>query len=75
MADLQILDTHHSRRQLDAFETELAQSQQEIARLEKLQSETGGEIEKRENDVMERRAQLEELDQQINDARSEAPAA
>src|SRR5713101_4021485 len=35
MADLQILDTHHSRRQLDAFETELAQSQQEIARLEK----------------------------------------
>jgi len=72
MADLQILDTHHSRRQLDAFEAELAQSQQEIARLEKLQSETGGEIEKRENDVAERRAQLEELDRQINEARSEA---
>src|SRR5205823_1354203 len=45
MADLQILDTHHSRRQLDGFEAELAQSQQEIARLEKQQSETGSEIE------------------------------
>src|SRR6266700_1471503 len=41
MADLQILDTHHSRRQLDGFEVEIAQSQQEITRLEKQQSETG----------------------------------
>ena len=72
MADLQILDTHHSRRQLDLFEAELAQSQQEIARLEKQQSETGIEIEKRENDGAQRRAQLEDLDRQINDARSEA---
>jgi hypothetical protein len=33
LADLRTLDTHHSRKQLESLETELARSHAEIARV------------------------------------------
>src|SRR5881275_3423095 len=49
-ADLQVLDTHHSRRQLDSLETELEKARTEIARLQGEESEAHGSIEAGENE-------------------------
>ncbi|HEX4630125.1 MAG TPA: chromosome segregation protein SMC [Chthoniobacterales bacterium] len=70
-ADLQVLDTHHSRAQLDNLEAELEQARTEIARLH--DSETGAheKIEAGENDLAAKRRSLDEVDGEIGDARAE----
>ena len=71
LADLQTLDTHHSRKQLDSLETELARSHAEIARVSKSEHETRTEIDMSETELAERRNALDKIDTQITDGRSD----
>ncbi|PWT84221.1 MAG: chromosome segregation protein SMC [Acidobacteria bacterium] len=70
-ADLRVLDTHHSRRRLDALETDLARCRGEITRLTESEDATRGRIEADENHLAEQRSGLEEIDAQITSSRSE----
>src|SRR5215471_1182363 len=69
--DLRVLDTHCSRKQLEAFEADLAHCQAEIAGLDQLEDSTRAKIDAGENDLTEQRCALEEIDAQIANSRSE----
>jgi len=71
LADLQVLDTHHSRAQLDLLAAEMEQSRASAGRYDKEQATAEREIEEHENDVAAQRGQLEEVDARINQARAE----
>ena len=71
MADLQVLDTHHSRAQLDALTAELESSRAATGRFDEQQRTTEREIEDQENAVAAQRAKLEEVDARIIEARTE----
>ena len=71
LADLQVLDTHHSRAQLDSLEAELEQSRESAGRFDKEQKAAEREIEEHENEVAIQRGKLEEVDARINEARAE----
>jgi chromosome segregation protein len=70
-ADLQVLDTHHSRAQLDKLEAELEQARTEIARLHESETEAHQQIEAGENELAAKRRSLDEVDGEIGDARAE----
>jgi chromosome segregation protein len=70
-ADLQVLDTHHSRAQLDKLEAELEQARMEIARLHESERDAHGQIEAGETDLAAERRSLDEVDSEIGDARAE----
>ncbi len=69
--DLRVLDTHYSRKQLEALEADLAHCQAEIARLGESEDSTRAKIDAGENDLAEQRRALEEIDAQIAGSRSE----
>jgi chromosome segregation protein len=70
-ADLQVLDTHHSRQQLDKLEAELEQASRAIARLQDAESEAHRKIEAGENELAAKRRSLDEVDGEIGDARAD----
>ena len=70
-ADLQVLDTHHSRRQLDSLEAEAEQARAEVARLQEAEQDAHGKIEANENDLAAKRRSLDQVDSEIGDARAE----
>jgi chromosome segregation protein len=70
LADLQVLDTHHSRGQLDALEAELERSRAATIHIESEQARAEREIEEQENQIMAQRAQLDQVDSRINEARA-----
>ncbi len=70
-ADLCVLDTHHSRKQLDSLEAELACCHAEIARLKESEEASRAKIDVSENQLAEQRRTLDEIDAQIADGRSE----
>ena len=70
-ADLRVLETHHSRRQLDSLQTELARCHAEIARLGESEQAIRSKIDSNENQIAEQRRALEKIDTQIADGRSE----
>jgi chromosome segregation protein len=70
-ADLRVLETHHSRRQLDSLQTELARCHAEIARLGESEQAIRSKIDSSENQIAEQRRALEKIDTQIADGRSE----
>ena len=70
-ADLRILDTHYSRKQLDSLETELARCHAEIARLGESEEANRARIDNSESQLAEQRRALENVDEQIADGRSE----
>ena len=70
-ADLRILDTHYSRKQLDSLETELARCHAEIARLSESEEANRARIDNSESQLAEQRRALENVDEQIADGRSE----
>jgi chromosome segregation protein len=70
-ADLRVLDTHHSRKQLDALETDLAHCQTEIARLGESEDASRAKIDIGEKQLGEQRRALEEIDAQIASGRSD----
>jgi chromosome segregation protein len=70
-ADLQVLDTHHSRRQLDELEAQAGGATAEIRRLQEAEQAAHAQIETGENDLADRRRSLDKVDGQIGDARAE----
>jgi chromosome segregation protein len=71
LADLQVLDTHHSREQLESLQAELEGSRLATVRFDEEQRTTEREIEEHENEVAARRGRLEEVDAHINGARAD----
>src|SRR5437016_8062346 len=70
-ADLRVLDTHHSRRQLDSLEAELARCHAEIARLGESDEASRAKIDNSENQLADQRRALEEVEDQIAAGRCE----
>jgi chromosome segregation protein len=70
-ADLQVLDTHHSRRQLDSLEAEAEHARAEMGRLRDAEQEAHAKIEAGENDLAAKRRSLDQVDGEIGDARAE----
>src|SRR3954451_3943164 len=71
LADLRVLDTHHSRKQLERLEKDLKDCGEEIARSNEEEHETRAQIDNRETDLGHRRSALDQLDAQIADGRAE----
>src|SRR5437867_8592240 len=70
-ADLRVLETHHSRKQLDSLEADLVRCHEEIARLGESEQANRAEINSSENQITEQRRALDEIDTQISDGRTE----
>jgi chromosome segregation protein len=70
-ADLRVLDTHYSRKQLDALEQELAACRAEIKRLAESEQKTRAQIDSGEKEIAQERGALDKVDIQIADARTE----
>jgi chromosome segregation protein len=70
-ADLRVLDTQYSRKQLDSLEAEVARCHAEIARLGESERAIRAKIDTSENQMAEQRTTLEQIDAQITDGRSE----
>ena len=70
LADLQVLDTHHSRSQFDRLEADLENSRQATERFTEEQRATELEIDQQENEVAAQRDQLNEVDTRINQGRA-----
>jgi chromosome segregation protein len=71
LADLQVLDTHHSHRRLNELQSEAEQGRTEVARLEEAEKNAHAKIETRENELAAKRRDLDEIDGKIGDARAE----
>ncbi len=71
LADLQVLDTHHSRAQLDQLHADLERSQEATGRFDGEQRASESAIEEHENEVAAQRGKLEEVDARINEGRTE----
>jgi len=71
LADLQVLDTHHSRGQLDDLEAERERGRMEVARLQEAEQNAHTKIETSENELAGKRRNLDEIDGEIGDARAE----
>jgi chromosome segregation protein len=71
-ADLRVLDTHYSRRQLAALETDLARSRDEIEKITKSEHATRDKIDNGEKELADERNGLDKIDIEIADARAEA---
>jgi chromosome segregation protein len=70
-ADLRVLDTQYSRKQLDSLEAELARCHAEIAQLGESERAIRAKIDTSEHQMAQRRRALEEIDAKITDGRSE----
>ncbi|MDQ2918893.1 MAG: AAA family ATPase, partial [Verrucomicrobiota bacterium] len=71
LADLQVLDTHHSRRKLEELEAELERCRAAIAGFEEKERSTLAKIEASENELASKRGELDNIDARISDARAE----
>ena len=69
--DLRVLDTHYSRKQIEALEADFAHCQAEIARFGESEDSTRAKIDSGENDLAEQRRALEDIAAQIASSRSE----
>ncbi|HKP04863.1 MAG TPA: chromosome segregation protein SMC [Chthoniobacterales bacterium] len=71
LADLQVLDTHHSRGVLDTLEADAERGRAEVARLQEAEQTAHAGIESNENELAGKRRSLDEIDSEISDARAE----
>jgi chromosome segregation protein len=71
-ADLRVLDTHYSRKQLAALETDFARCRDEIANVAKSEQATRARIDNGEKELTDERHALDKIDIEIADARTEA---
>src|SRR6266536_1701521 len=69
--DLHVLDTHYSRKQLEALEADLADCRAEIARFGESEDLARAKIDAGENDLAEQRAELDKIDSEIAGSRAE----
>jgi len=70
-ADLRVLETHYSRKQLNALEADLAACQEEVGSLTESEQTTRAKIGKSENALAEERRGLDKIDVEIADSRTE----
>src|SRR5437660_4737114 len=70
-ADLRVLETHYSRKQLDALEADLDACQEEVGRLTESEHTTRAKIGTSENALAEERHGLNKIDVEIADSRAE----
>jgi chromosome segregation protein len=70
-ADLRVLETHYSRKQLDALEADLDACQEEVGRLTESEHTTRAKIATSENALAEERQGLNKIDVEIADSRAE----
>src|SRR6059058_3567879 len=71
-ADLRTLDTHHSRRQLEALETRRQECQRQINRLSESEQQARSKIDRGETELAEERSALDKIDIEVADIRAEA---
>jgi chromosome segregation protein len=71
LADLQVLDTHHSRRQLDELEAEAERGQKQVAEFQEAEQAAHARIETGEDELATKRRSLDDIDTEIGDARAE----
>jgi chromosome segregation protein len=69
--DLRVLETHYSRKQLDALEAGLAACQEEVGSLTESEHATRAKIGKSENALAEERRGLDKIDVEIANSRAE----
>src|SRR3989442_3496228 len=65
LTDLQVLDTHHSRKQLASLERDLATCRAEIDRLTESEQTTRAKIDLDENEIADERRALDQIDGEI----------
>lgn len=71
-ADLRVLDTHYSRKQLQALEKKLGECEREIDQLTQSEQEIRAKIDNGEAKLADERQALDKIDIQIADGRAEA---
>src|SRR5436309_13335514 len=71
LVDLRVLDTHHSKQQLDELQAELDGSREELTRLQEAERQAHAAIEGREDGLSDDRRDLDAVDEKIADARAE----
>ena len=69
--DLRVLDTHHSRRQLDSLAADLTRCHAKIAHLGESEEAARTRIDTSENQLGDQRRVLDEVDAQLADGRTE----
>src|SRR2546421_4925226 len=72
-ADLHVLETHHSKKQLASLERDLAASRAEIQRFASSEQTSRAKIESGENELAEERRALDKMDIQGAEIRAETP--
>ncbi len=70
-ADLRVLETHSSRKQLDALEADLSDCNKEIERLTESERATRAHIDNNESGLAEERRALDKIDTEIAESRAE----
>src|SRR5438128_2538229 len=71
-ADLRVLDTHCSRKQLAALESDLARCRGEIENVQESEHTARAKIDTGEGELAEERRALDKIDIEIADARAES---
>lgn len=71
-ADLRVLDTHHSKKQLAKLESDLAHSRSEIEKIANSERTSHAKIETGENELAGERQALDKIDIEVGDIRAEA---
>ena len=71
-ADLRVLDTHHSKKQLAKLETDLAHCRSEIEKIAGLEQSGRAKIDQSESELAAERQALDKIDIEIADIRAEA---
>jgi len=70
-ADLRVLDTHHSKKQLAKLESDLAYSRGEIEKIANSEQTSRAKIETGENELAGERQALDKIDIEVGDIRAE----
>src|SRR3954462_8916111 len=71
LADLQVLDTHHSRKQLDQLEADLTNCRRAIEEHNEKEQAARAKIDNHEANLADHRHGVDEIDAQIADGRAE----
>jgi chromosome segregation protein len=71
-ADLRVLDTHHSKKQLAKLESDLAHSRGDIEKISNSEQTSRARIETDENELAKERHALDKIDIEVGDIRAEA---
>src|SRR5690349_6717899 len=71
-ADLRVLDTHFSKKQLAKLEVDLARCREEIEKIANTEQNTRTKIDRDEADLAEERRALDKIDSEIGEIRAEA---